>query len=373
MVVASQIHAGRLAVEIEGEQVCWATSMEAGPATAEVVEQAVAGGTFMLKRIGGVGYEPIRLTCGPRIASSLFGWMHEMLSGTQQAKNGALIAVDYAGSVIDRLNFTNALITGLTLPALDAGSREAGWFVIELSPERTELVSSSPAGSYQGVSWPGGNWAVSNFRLTIAGLDCTKVAQVDALPISVAVVPQRAGPQPTPAVVPAYVGIPDLSVALPPPASDFVQWHEDFVIHPSAGTHEKHGQLDYLAPTPHDTLFSVTFDQLGIYKLTRSYDASAQVGQRVRARMYCGRLQLSPGIVGQPSSTSQPGATSPPPLSRVLIQDQAAAPTGPRISNFTRVPSEGLDRDLPADSAEAALIQRGFAPPYVPVGPNLDN
>lgn len=369
MVVAAHVSAGRVAVEIEGEQVCWATSVEAGLATGEVVEQALAGGMFMLKQIGAVRYEPIRLTCEAGIASSLFGWMQQILSGVQQPKNGALIAINSQGSVIDRLNFTNALITGITLPALDASSREVGRFVLELSPERTELVSSRPAGSYQGVSWPAANWLVSNFRVTIAGLDCTKVAQVDALPISLAVVQQAVGAQPTPTLVPAHLEIPDLTVSLAPPAADFVQWHEDFLIHPTATTRtENHGQLDYLAPGLHDALFSVTFDHLGIHRLTRSYDDSAKMGQRVRVSMYCGRLQLAPGIVGQPSSAGQPAATSAPSLSRVLPQDQAAAgpPAADRISTFTRIPAEGLERAVPAD--EADLIQRGLAPPYYPIG-----
>jgi hypothetical protein len=349
--------------------VCWATSVEADPGTGEVVERAVAGDMFMLKQLGGVRHEPIRLSCGPEIASSLFAWMQQMISGVQQPKNGRLIAVDTTGSVVDQFNFGNALITGLTLPALDASSDQAGQFVIELSPERATLAP--PQGSYQFVSRPVADWLVSNFRLTIAGLDCTNVAQIDALPISVQMVQQPVGTQPVPKVV-SHLEIPDLNASLPP-ALDFAEWHENFVNY-GATQLVKHGQLDYLAPTL-QPLFSVTFDQLGIYKLTRSYDASAQERLRFRASMYCGRLQLSPGIVGQPSSTSQPAVTSAPPLSRVFLQDQAAAapPAASRVSTFTRVPSEGLERDVPADKAEAELIQRGFAPPYVPVKPKLDD
>jgi hypothetical protein len=251
---ATQVNAGRVAVEIEGEQVCWATRVEVGLGTGAVVEQAVAGDMFMLKHIGRVGFGSIRLTCGAGIASSLFGWMQQMLSGVQQAKNGALITMDYGGSVVDRLNFTNALITSLTLPALDASSHEPGRFVIELSPERIELASSGPAKSYRGAPPPADNWLVSNFRVTIAGLDCTKVAVVDALTINLAVAQQDVGAQRVPTRVPSHLEIPDVSLSL---------------------------------------------------------------------------------------------------------------------AAFTRVRSEGLEGDVPANTAAAERIQTGFAPPYTPAKPNL--
>jgi hypothetical protein len=351
-----------VAVEIEGVHVCWATTVEADSGTAEVLEQTVPGDLLSVKRLGAVRYGPIRLTCGSTIDASLFAWMQQMVSGGQRAKNGALISVDaYGGHVIDRLDFTNALMTGLTLPALDASSRQAGQFAIELTPEQVQLTA--PKVSYQWMSRLPDHWQVANFQVTIAGLDCTMVVQVDALPISIEMQQQAVGAQRIAPLVPSRIEIPDLSLSLAPPAADFTQWHEDFAIHQTGGSqHEKHGQLDYLGNTLHDVLFSVTFDQLGIHKLTRSYDSS---GPRVRASMYCGRMQLVPGTVGR-----QPAAgTKDAPKSRVLLQHEALAAAraaSPGAATITRVRAEGIGdvREL-----EAADIQAGMAPPYVPIGP----
>ena len=87
--------------------------------------------------------------------------------------------------------------------------------------------------------------------------------------------------------------MPNLAVTLPEAdAESFFAWHEEFVINGSNG--EKNGTLDYLAPNLGQTLFTIQFENLGIFRLTpEKVEAGSEQIRRVKAEMYCEAMTFS--------------------------------------------------------------------------------
>jgi hypothetical protein len=95
---------------------------------------------------------------------------------------------------------------------------------------------------------------------------------------------------------PAYLEVPNLVVTLAEPyAQDFYDWHADFVINGNSGqANEKSGTLEYLTPKLREALFGLTLSNLGIFKLSvESADSGSEAIRRVRAEMYCEKIQFS--------------------------------------------------------------------------------
>jgi hypothetical protein len=79
--------------------------------------------------------------------------------------------------------FHNALITAISLPGLDASSKDAGYFIIRTSPELVRYekgdsaVKSSKAGAQQK------KWLTSNFEREIAGMPAHGIGKIGAFTI----------------------------------------------------------------------------------------------------------------------------------------------------------------------------------------------
>ena len=86
------------------------------------------------------------------------------------------------------------------------------------------------------------------------------------------------------------VEIPNLVITLSEShAEEFYKWHEDFVI---AGNNdqslERGGHLEYLSSNLKEVLFTLTFSQLGIFKISPDkVEAGGEPVRRVKVEMYC--------------------------------------------------------------------------------------
>ena len=123
------------------------------------------------------------------------------------------------------------------------------------------------------------------FRLEIDGLDCSKVTKIDAFTVKQAMAPSK-------------IEFPNLAITLAEVSSEtWREWHEDFVIKGNSGEgQEKQGKLAFLAPTGRETLLTISFRGLGIFKLRRERsEAGADRASRMTAELYCQRMELAFG------------------------------------------------------------------------------
>jgi hypothetical protein len=246
----------------------------------------------------------IQLTCGAGMSNACYQWIRASFDHLYLRKSGAIIAADYNNREIGRLEFANALITEIGMPALDAASKDAAKMTIVIAqghgaggfdPKGTPIAvlppslqpNSAPAGGSSdgvgiGTTLHEGpakqkQWMPSNFRLKIDGLeqDCMRVNKIEPITIHL------------------HVGdTPSLGIHLPPAHADgFYKWYENAVLR-GQGT-PKSGSLEYLAGDLSQALFTLTFAQLGIFKLTPDkMEAGSESIRRVKVEMYCERVHF---------------------------------------------------------------------------------
>jgi hypothetical protein len=296
--------AGKYALELEGKHAGWLESVTGTSGRASVTSLGTGMSREPHVLTDPLGKE-LTLTCGAGMSREFFQWIHDSSMRAYLPHNGAVVAADFHNKEINRQAFASAFISEIGFPACDAASKDAAKMTIKLIPE---FVPIHPPGTTTKPPTTGGTiidkpgrhkpWLASNFRVKIDGLDhaCMKIIKVDPLTITV-----RHAVEVTPGRlrvyqhVPAQVEMPNLAITLPDSAAeDFMKWHKSFAIdgNHSAGQ-EKSGTLEYLTPNMKETLFTLTFDHLGIFSLT--VDKAAAHGghiRHVKFEMYCEQIHF---------------------------------------------------------------------------------
>src|SRR4051812_48730780 len=189
--------AGKYALELDSIEAGWGTAGEGGNASSHVVIEKIGPDHIQKKHIAGVKYEDITIQCGTGMSKGFYGWIKDSFDHKYSRKNGAVISCDYNYKEHSRLTFTNALITEIGFPALDAGSKDAAKMSIKVSPEYTRMTTStggaSVAGKYKNDQAVQKKWLPSNFRLKIDGLDCTRVNKIEAITVKQKVIEHQVG------------------------------------------------------------------------------------------------------------------------------------------------------------------------------------
>jgi len=281
--------AGRFALELEGATAGFLQSVEGGDATADVVVEVGEGACSTVKHLANVRYEDIAITCGIGMSAAFYDWVTATFQCGFARKNGAIVAADFNYKERARRSFTSALISEVRMPALDAADKDPAYMTVKITPETTQRQKGSgqtivPCGTPKAQK----KWLASNFRLTIDGLDCKKVNTVEGFTLKQPVSRDQIG----------TLEVPNLGVTLPESAAQpFFDWHEDFVINGNNGSgNEKNGMLEYLAPNLADVLFTINFQNLGIFKLApEKVEAGSEQVARVKAEMYCEQMTFKVG------------------------------------------------------------------------------
>lgn len=294
--------AGKYAVELDGINAGWIWSSEGGHAVADVVNEKLGPDSIVKKHIAGVKYEDLSVTCGTGMSKGFYEWIKASFDHNYTRKNGAIIAADYNYKEHSRLTFFNALITEVGMPALDAASKDAAKMTLKFAPEYTRTTTTTGGPSVAGGKY-GINagiqkkWLPANFRLKIDGLDeaCTRVNKIEALVVKQKVIEHAVGELRDYEKEPAHLEIPNLVITFPESHSkQFYDWHESFVIKGQNGDDkEKGGTLEYLTPALDQVLFTLTFDHLGIFKLTpEKVESGSENIRRLKAEMYCENIKF---------------------------------------------------------------------------------
>lgn len=288
---------GSFGLELEGAFVGFVTKVEGGNIFADVVKEQVSEEFFVKKHLANPSPRDITLEFGAGMNQALYNWIKTSLQRQSSRKDGAVLLVDFKGTVQRRLEFQQALITQVTFPGVDANSKDPVRFGIRLTPESTTLnpkaggtVSSNKAVLQKAA-------LASNFRLSIDGLDMTRSSKVESLTIELPLSNDRGGEclhcNPTPT---GPIDFPNVIVTMSAAHAESVYgWFEDFVIHGDNGDEsEKTGSLEYLTPNLSATLFELTFKQLGIFEIAQAPAASnADAIAKVLIAMYCEKIEFN--------------------------------------------------------------------------------
>ena len=292
---------GKFAVEIDGNTPAgWVFKAEGGHAKAEVILEKVGNDHIAKKHIGGVSYEEISIACGSGMSRGIYDWIKKSFDHDYQRKTGSIITADFNANELSRLNFSGALISEIGFPALDAGNnKEPCKISLKLKPESTRYVAGGGAkitgGAFSNDQAKQKQWLTSSFRLRIGGMDCTRVSKIEALTIKQKNVDNPCGEVRDAQCEPATLEIPNLVITLPEAnAPEFFKWHQSFVIDGVNSDGEEHtGTLEFLTADKKDTLFTITFEHLGIFKISPdSNESGSEKVRNVKVEMYCENMKF---------------------------------------------------------------------------------
>ena len=351
--------AGSYWLELQGVPAGHTEIGRGGDASADVVTEKMGSDFITRKHIAGVKYQDITVRLGMGMSGGVYDWIDKTMQHVDQRLNGAIVTADFDGKEVSRLNFFNATISEIGFPAPDSTSKDPGYITLKLTPEYTTRVpGSGQKVSLQPSPVQQKQWNPANFRLQLTDLDCTRVTQIDALTIMRRTTSDAVGELRDYEKEPASLQIPDLAITFAESGSDgFRQWHENFVIKGNSGqTNEKNGTLDYLSQNMKDVLFTLTFQHLGIFRLTPDKRvAGADQVRRLRAEMYCEEMGFQYG--SSAASTKGTGAAA------SAAAAPAAAPLSwvPSVSTVYVQPSavdvaQKQGKEAPALSADLTAV-----------------
>ena len=283
-------------LELGGRPAGAVLGFQGGNAFADVVEFASGNDSIVNKTLGDIHYEEIMLVTGLAMDSVLWNWISQTLAGRPEAMDGAIVMADANLNVVRRLEFHNALLTELALPALDAASNAAGRLTIRLQPESTAVVAAS--GKANTAAAVGTKpWMESNFRVAVGDLPCGRVNRVEAFSIKQQVAEFREGGGGI-RLLPGKLQVSNLALTVS--ATDGGPWQaffDDFVLNGNNGdANELDGALELLAPNAGDVLARLELSNLGIFRLAlEEVDPGTTSLQRLRAELYVEGTRLFVG------------------------------------------------------------------------------
>jgi hypothetical protein len=291
---------GAFRLELGGQSLP-VNSVEGGGAVGVVVTSPSTGGSFFQeKHLAGVRYESIAIGASFGSARPLFELIKTAWQGMPTQNNGAVLRVGANGRPLARREFVKAVIAETIIPKLDGASNSPAFVTVRLAPELTRDVAPPatlpPAGPAPAASLS------SNFRLNIAGLDCNRVAKIDSFTVKQRITSQildnvHYQVDQTPVAPANRLEFPNLRIELASgSAESWRSWFKSFVIDGnSSAMNEKTGTLSFLAPNLSTVLATISFQNLGIFRLEDvPPEGSAEV-TRLVAELYCERMEFVSG------------------------------------------------------------------------------
>ncbi len=283
--------AARFVLDINGENVGYLHSIEGGNIYAEVINEL---GSNQKKHIGQPQYEDVSVQFGMSMGQALYDWIKAVLDKQTIDKNGSILTLDSSGKIIEEVQFFNALISEVSFPASDAGSKEPAYLTIRIKPEYTRMKKGSGQTTAPPVKKQK-KWLTSNFRFKLGDLPCNRVSKIEAVTIKQHFSQNQIGDSRDYLKEPGKLEFPNLRVSLAAAdAPDWTNWFEDFVIKGNnSDDKELSGSLTWLAADLKTELATLTLSQVGIFRLApEKAEAGSEQIRRVVADLYCEQMAI---------------------------------------------------------------------------------
>ena len=304
---------GNFMFNLDGVKCGFIKSVEGGDATGAVVEEKPGPDKFTKKHLGPLKYEDLTLSIGFAMEQNVYDWIAASWQRSYARKDGSIVTADASLQARSERQFFHALISEVTIPALDGASKQPAYLSVGLSPEYTRDVKASGKVT-AGKTTAQKQFVASNFRLEIDGLDCSKVSKIDSFTVKQSVQTDDIGDKRDYQKEPGKLEFPNLRITIAEAAAKtWIEWHEDFLIKGNCGDdQEKGGAIVFLSPNRQKELGRIVLHHLGIFALRRQpATAGAETIARVVAELYCERMEFQ---IGKPLPQKPPGPT---PIERI--------------------------------------------------------
>jgi hypothetical protein len=276
---------------LNGVKTGFIKSVDGGGISAEVINEPAGPSSFVKKHIGQPKYEDFAIQVGFSNSKELYEWISQAWSMKYTRVSGSIISADYTLEAKSERQFSSALLTETTIPAMDGSSKEPAYMTLKFAPESTRLVKSS--GKLTADKMVQKVFLPSNFRLQIDGLDCSKVNKIESFTVKQTTAKDNIGDARDSQRQPGKLNFPNLKITMAEvTAQSFLDWHDSFVIKGNNDdSKERKGSLTLLSPDRKTELLTIEFFNMGIFRIQPDKaQANADQIKRITVELYVERM-----------------------------------------------------------------------------------
>jgi hypothetical protein len=244
--------AAHFALELGGINNGLIKSIEGGGLKVDVTTYQQGGSYERWRQIGKPKFEDIKLSIGMSTSAPYYEWVSAFFGGNQDRRDGAILAADFYYKERARREFKFGLIREVTIPGLDASSKDALYMSIALAVESIDYKPGLNGGdlSMGGAQQAAKYWKASDFKFNLAGFNTKTVNKIEAITIKQNIIEYHGGGTRGPSKTPSQMDFPNISITLP--ETDAASMVDRFLkkggaVKPIAGSPIPEGSIEYLS------------------------------------------------------------------------------------------------------------------------------
>jgi hypothetical protein len=269
---------GHVFLEIGGKS-GYLKSFEGGEAFGVVQQES--GFPFASKTVSEPNYQDIQLQVGHEMPNFFWNWVGETFEGVVQSRSGQVVTTNPDFKTKDARSFTDAFLTSIRFPKLDASSKEACSVGVTLDPAST--ADTKPPATAPALGGKQKRWLCSNFKIEIDDLDTKRVNKIEPFSVSVG----NPGGKPN-------VDFSNLKLSFSQvDAKSWNDWYREFLLEGNTKL-ERNGKITILEPNLQTPMFEIGLENLGIFRLSPEKQVAGDDSiLRMIAELYVERMHFS--------------------------------------------------------------------------------
>lgn len=173
--------AGAFAVTIGDSAPGYCRKVDLGKLSNEIITHNLGGTIIQKKHAGKMKHDPITLEVGVGMGKALYEWIKNSFNGKHERMNGEVLIANHDYQVMRRMEFVNALVTEVSIPACDGAGKDPMYFTVKFQPETVRYSDGSGNIGSVKVGEKQKMWLSNNFRFDAAGLPTKHLRKVDSI------------------------------------------------------------------------------------------------------------------------------------------------------------------------------------------------
>jgi phage tail-like protein len=269
-------------------------SVEGGHIKMNTVDEGTGGSPHQIKHITTLEAEPITIEVGMSQGNPLLTWIAKTWRKEYSRQNGSITHGNSKFKAEFIHEFEDALIEEVTIPTLDAASKDALWLKLKLRAERVRTKYGDGTDIGGNFSHKQKLWQSSCFRLRLDGVDTEHTDKIEAFTIKVGLKPVATGPQRLPEYEPVNVKFPDLKCTMSLKyAESMHKWYKQVVTGIRDPRGERDGAIEFLTPDRKQVVGSIQLFDVGIkgFNIPKT-EARADQVKKCTFDLFVGRMEL---------------------------------------------------------------------------------
>jgi hypothetical protein len=249
------------------------------------------------KRIRNVIYEPFTIEVGMGMSKDFYNWIQASFDKGHIIKNGELVVCDFDYGIMSIREFQDAHISELTMPALDASSKEPAYMTVKFNPGKIRYKNSTRLPIQVDVGAIAKKWMASNFSIELGDLPCDHVAKIDSFTVKQKIKKDKSGVARRSKKYPSIIEVPNLKLSIS--MADiplWQQWFHSFIV---GGKHNDvlDGAITFLGSDLKDELARLDLKNVGIISMKiAGQEANKEEVARFDVELYVEQMKFSYNI-----------------------------------------------------------------------------